>query len=86
MKARSLKDVFEVGTKFFRQFEQNLVRDGLPTGTAKERGFVFPVRDNFEGLARIKECAAQLGLAPADYAIGTDCAVASASSAPATAC
>jgi enolase len=72
MKAKSLKDVFEVGTKFFRQFEKNLVRDGLPTGTAKERGFVFPVADNFEGLERIKECATQLGLAPADYAIGTD--------------
>jgi enolase len=72
MKAKSVKEVFEIGTKFFRQFENNLVRDGLPTGTAKERGFVFPVADNFEGLNRIKECADQLGLAPADYAIGTD--------------
>jgi enolase 1/2/3 len=72
MKAKSVKEVFEIGTKFFRQFEKNLVRDGLPTGTAKERGFVFPVKDNFEGLTRIKECAAQLGLEPADYAIGTD--------------
>lgn len=72
MKAKSLKEVFDVGTKFFRQFEKNLVRDGLPTGTAKERGFVFPVKDNFEGLARIKECAKQLGLAAGDYAIGTD--------------
>lgn len=72
MKAKSLKEVFEVGTKFFRQFEKNLVRDGLPTGTAKERGFVFPVKDNFEGLTRIKECAGQLGLAAGDYAIGTD--------------
>jgi enolase len=72
MKAKSLKEVFEVGTKFFRQFEQNLVRDGLPTGTAKERGFVFPVADNFEGLNRIKECADQLGLTPDAYAIGTD--------------
>jgi enolase len=72
MKADSVKEVFEVGTKFFRQFEKNLVRDGLPTGTAKERGFVFPVKDNFEGLSRIKECATQLGLKPADYAIGTD--------------
>ncbi|HVZ34276.1 MAG TPA: hypothetical protein VG963_17735 [Polyangiaceae bacterium] len=72
MKAKSLKEVFEVGTKFFRQFEKNLVRDGLPTGTAKERGFVFPVKDNFEGLTRIKECATQLGLEPTDYAIGTD--------------
>src|SRR4051812_17091878 len=72
MKAKSVKEVFEIGTKFFRQFENNLVRDGLPTGTAKERGFVFPVADNFEGLNRIKECAEQLGLAPSDYAIGTD--------------
>jgi enolase len=72
MKAKSLKEVFEIGTKFFRQFEKNLVRDGLPTGTAKERGFVFPVADNFEGLQRIKECAEQLGLPETDYAIGTD--------------
>lgn len=72
MKAKSLKEVFETGTKFFRQFEKNLVRDGLPTGTAKERGFVFPVKDNFEGLTRIKECANQLGLGVTDYAIGTD--------------
>jgi enolase len=72
MKAKSLKEVFETGTKFFRQFEKNLVRDGLPTGTAKERGFVFPVKDNFEGLERIKECAKQLGLEATDYAIGTD--------------
>jgi enolase len=72
MKAKSLKEVFEIGTKFFRQFEKNLVRDGLPTGTAKERGFVFPVADNFEGLRRIKETAEQLGLPETDYAIGTD--------------
>ncbi|MCU0609151.1 MAG: hypothetical protein MUF22_05230 [Chitinispirillaceae bacterium] len=72
MNEKSIKDVFLTGTKFFRQFEKNLVRDGLPTGTAKERGFVFPVKDNFEGLTRIKECAEQLGLKPADYAIGTD--------------
>jgi len=72
MNGSSLKEVFETGTKFFRQFEKNLVRDGLPTGTAKERGFVFPVKDNFEGLTRIKECAKQLGLGPSDYAIGTD--------------
>ena len=72
MNAKSVKEVFDTGTKFFRQFEKNLVRDGLPTGTAKERGFVFPVKDNFEGLTRIKECAEQLKLAPADYAIGTD--------------
>lgn len=72
MKARSVREVFDLGTKFFRQFEQNLVRDGLPTGTAKERGFCFPVKDNFEGLTRMKEAAEQLGLATADYAIGTD--------------
>jgi enolase len=72
MNAKSVKDVSSTGTKFFRQFEKNLVRDGLPTGTAKERGFVFPVKDNFEGLSRIKECAGQLGLAEKDYAIGTD--------------
>src|SRR3954468_18614171 len=72
MKAPSVKEVFEIGTKFFRQFEKNLVRDGLPTGTAKERGFVFPVKDNFEGLTRIKECAGQLKMAVGDYAIGTD--------------
>ncbi len=72
MNEKSVKGVFTTGTKFFRQFEKNLVRDGLPTGTAKERGFVFPVKDNFEGLNRIKECAQQLGLKETDYAIGTD--------------
>jgi enolase len=72
MKEKSIKDVFATGTKFFRQFEKNLVRDKLPTGTAKERGFVFPVKDNFEGLSRIKECAGQLGLDETAYAIGTD--------------
>jgi enolase len=72
MKEKSIKDVFVTGTKFFRQFEKNLVRDNLPTGTAKERGFVFPVKDNFEGLNRIKECAKQLGLKETEYAIGTD--------------
>lgn len=72
MNEKSVKGVFETGTKFFKQFEKNLVRDGLPTGTAKERGFVFPVKDNFEGLTRIKECAKQLGLKQKDYAIGTD--------------
>jgi enolase len=72
MNEKSVKNVFITGTKFFRQFEKNLVRDGLPTGTAKERGFVFPVKDNFEGLTRIAECAKQLGLAEKDYAIGTD--------------
>ncbi|MEN8188963.1 MAG: hypothetical protein ABFS19_03895 [Thermodesulfobacteriota bacterium] len=68
----SVKAVFSTGINFFRQFEHNLVRDGLPTGTAKERGFVFPVKDNYEGLERIKECASQLGLGLKDYAIGTD--------------
>ncbi|MBF0297577.1 MAG: hypothetical protein HQK51_02590 [Oligoflexia bacterium] len=72
MNEKSVKDVFKTGTKFFKQFEKNLVRDGLPTGTAKERGFVFPVKDNFEGLNRIKECAEQLGLKTSDYALGTD--------------
>ena len=72
MNAKSVKGIFETGTKFFRQFEKNLVRDSLPTGTAKERGFVFPVKDNFEGLNRIKECAKQLGLKQKGYAIGTD--------------
>jgi enolase len=72
LKAKSVYEVFQTATKFFKQFEKNLVRDGLPTGTAKERGFVFPVKDNFEGLNRIKECASQLGLSQTDYAIGTD--------------
>ncbi len=72
MKSKSVKDVFTTGIKFFKQFEKNLVRDGLPTGTAKERGFVFPVKDNFEGLLRIKECAKQIGLKVGDYAMGTD--------------
>jgi len=72
MNEKSVKGVFQTGTKFFKQFEKNLVRDNLPTGTAKERGFVFPVKDNFEGLNRIKECAKQLGLKRTDYAIGTD--------------
>jgi enolase len=72
MNGKSIKDVFSTAIKFFKQFEKNLVRDGLPTGTAKERGFVFPVKDNFEGLTRIKECAGQLGLKITDFAIGTD--------------
>lgn len=72
MNEKSVKGVFKTATTFFKQFEKNLVRDGLPTGTAKERGFVFPVKDNFEGLNRIKECAAQVGLQESDYAIGTD--------------
>ncbi|MBN1851049.1 MAG: hypothetical protein JW932_20985 [Deltaproteobacteria bacterium] len=72
MNEKSIKDVFSLAIKFFKQFEKNLVRDGLPTGTAKERGFVFPVKDNYEGLQRIQECAKQLGLKETDYAIGTD--------------
>ena len=72
MNEKSIKDVFSVAIRFFKQFEKNLVRDGLPTGTAKEKGFVFPVKDNYEGLKRIKECARQLGLKTSDYAVGTD--------------
>ena len=72
MNEKSIKDVFSMAIKFFKQFEKNLVRDGLPTGTAKERGFVFPVKDNYEGLKRIQECANQLGLKDTDYAVGTD--------------
>jgi len=72
MNEKSIMGVFQTATKFFKQFEKNLVRDGLPTGTAKERGFVFPVKDNFEGLTRLKECASQLGLHETAYAIGTD--------------
>lgn len=72
MKEKSIRGVFETATRFFKQLEKNLVRDGLPTGTAKERGFVFPVKDNFEGLQRIKECAEQLGLKETEYAVGTD--------------
>lgn len=72
MNEKSIKGVFSMAIKFFKQFEKNLVRDGLPTGTAKERGFVFPVKDNYEGLKRIQECARQLGLKVTDYAIGTD--------------
>lgn len=72
MNEKSIKDVFTLAIKFFKQFEKNLVRDGLPTGTAKERGFVFPVKDNYEGLRRIKECARQIGLKTGDYAVGTD--------------
>lgn len=72
MKEKSVKGVFETGVNFFKQFEKNLVRDGKPTGTAKERGFVFPVEDNFEGLDRIKEVAKQLKLKEDEYAIGTD--------------
>jgi enolase len=72
MKDKTVKGVFDTATRFFKQFERNLVRDGKPTGTAKERGFVFPVADNFEGLNRIKECAGQLGLQTWDYAVGTD--------------
>ncbi len=72
MNEKSVKDVFSTAVTFFRQFEKNLVRDKLPTGTAKERGFVFPVKDNAEGLKRIKECAKQINLKTSDYAIGTD--------------
>jgi len=59
MKEKSVKDVFITGTKFFRQFEKKPGAGQASHGTAKERGFVFPVKDNFEGLTRIKECAGQ---------------------------
>jgi enolase len=72
MGAGSLREVFVRATEFFRRLEQHLVRDGLPTGTAKERGFVFPVADNFDGLRRMQACARELGLAPSEYALGTD--------------
>jgi enolase len=72
MKDKSVKNVFETGTKFFKQFEKNLVRDNKSTGTAKERGFVFPVADNYEGLNRIQEAAKQLGLKDKEFAVGTD--------------
>ncbi|MCD6185065.1 MAG: hypothetical protein J7K84_04640 [Deltaproteobacteria bacterium] len=72
MKEDSVKDVFSTAIKFFKQFEKNLVKSGMPTGTAKERGFVFPVQDNYEGLKRLKQCAEDLGLNIDDYAIGTD--------------
>ena len=72
MKEKSVKDVFNTGIKFFKQLEKNLVRDGKPTGTAKERGFVFSVADNFEGLNRIKEVASQLNFKLDQWAIGTD--------------
>lgn len=72
MKDKTIKGVFKTATTFFKQFEKNLVRDSKSTGTAKERGFVFPVENNFEGLDRIKECASQLDLKGADWAIGTD--------------
>jgi enolase len=78
MKEESIKEVFKTGVKFFKQFEKNLAADGKPTGTAKERGFSFPVEDNFEGLIRIRECAAQLKrerereLKDFEWAIGTD--------------
>jgi enolase len=72
MAETSIMNVFRRATDFFKQFEKNLVRDGLPTGTAKERGFVFPVADNYEGLKRIQEVARQMKLATHQFAIGTD--------------
>jgi enolase len=72
MKDQSIKEVFETGVTFFKQFEKNLASEGKPTGTAKERGFSFPVADNLEGLTRIKECAGQLGLKEKEWAMGTD--------------
>jgi enolase len=80
MKEKSIKEVFKTGVKFFKQFEKNLAADGKPTGTAKERGFSFPVQDNFEGLIRIRECAERVKreleregrLEDFEWAIGTD--------------
>jgi enolase len=72
MKDKSIKKVFKTGVKFFKQFERNLAIEGKPTGTAKERGFSFPVADNFEGLRRIGECAGQLKLKKDEWAMGTD--------------
>ncbi len=72
MKDKSIKEVLATGVDFFKQFEKNLAEDGKTTGTAKERGFAFPVGDNFEGLIRIRECAAQLEFEDSDWAIGTD--------------
>lgn len=72
MKEESIKDVFATGVKFFKQFEKNLANDDKPTGTAKERGFSFPVDDNFEGLRLIKACTGQLGLKEKEWAMGTD--------------
>ena len=72
MNEKSITDVFKVATKFFVKFEKNLVRDNIPTGTAKERGFAFPVEESLEGLARIKEVAKQLKFQKRDWAIGTD--------------
>ena len=72
MKDKTIKGVFKTAVDFFKQFEKNLVRDGLTTGTAKERGFVFKVEDNFEGLKRIKEVAHQMKLHDNEWAVGTD--------------
>jgi len=72
MKDKTIKDVFKTAVKFFKEFEETLADEGKPTGTAKERGFSFPVADNFEGLKRIKTCAYQLGLKEFDWAMGTD--------------
>jgi enolase len=72
MKDNSIKDVFKAGIDFFKQFEKNLAADGKCTGTAKERGFAFPVGDNLEGLIRIRECADQLALKEPEWAMGTD--------------
>ncbi len=72
MKDESIKAVFETGIEFFKRFEKNLAKAGRPTGTAKERGFAFPVDDNYEGLELIKECAGQLHLKEKEWAMGTD--------------
>ncbi len=72
MGKKTIVEVFKTATEFFLRFEKNLVRDDIPTGTAKERGFAFPVEESLEGLKRIKEVARQLKFGIADWAIGTD--------------
>jgi len=72
MDKKSVKDVFKTGVEFFKKFEKNLAYERKPTGTAKERGFSFPVADNFEGLIRIRDCAVQFEFKEGDWAMGTD--------------
>jgi enolase len=72
MDKKLIKDVFKTGVDFFKQFEKNLATERKPTGTAKERGFSFPVADNFEGLIRIRECAGKFEFKEGQWALGTD--------------
>jgi enolase len=72
MKEKTVRGVFDTAVKFFKQFEKNLVAMGKPTGTAKERGFAFPVSDNFEGISLIRKCAEDLRLKETEWALGTD--------------